>query len=202
MKITSFAVIALLLVTVTSNSQTIKQKSIYAKQMTYEIGGDIMINSTEYKYDQSTISMYNSSSTTTNLIIDGNAGIFVVDGLKLGVETAIQLSYPEKGSSFTLLKIYFAPEYILNVKSNIYPYLGGAVGVLSLSSSQSYYPTHGGFSWGLKGGVKINAFGNALINVGISYYHETYDYTDNHYGDVKQSNNILALKAGLSIFFR
>jgi hypothetical protein len=202
MKITSFAVIALLLIAVTSNSQTIKQKSIYAKQMTFEIGGDIMLNSTEYNYEQILNSSFNSSSTITDLIIDGTAGIFVVDGLKLSVEPAIQLSYPDRGSSFAFLKIYFAPEYIVNVKSNIYPYLGGALGYSSLSSSQSNYPTRGGFSWGLKGGIKINAFGNALINIGLTYYRETYDYSDSYSGDVKDHHNILGFKAGLSLFFR
>ena len=201
MKLTSFAVIALLLISITSDSQTIKTKSIYAKQKTFEIGGDIMINSIEYTFEESNYSMYNGSHTTTNIIIDGTVGMFVIDGLKLALEPAIQLSYSE-GSSWNQSKIYFSPEYILNMKSNVYPYLGGSAGYTSQSYSGSSSATHGGFSWGLKGGIKINAFGNALINVGISYFREKYDYSDSFSGDVKNHYNILALKAGLSIFFK
>ena len=146
MKITSFAVIVLLL-TVTSNSQTIKQKSVYAKQMTFEIGGDIMINSTEHVFDQTSITNESQSTRTTSLIINGSAGIFAVDWLKLAIEPAIEFDYPEHGSSKKILKIYFSAEYVLNLRSNIYPYLGAAAGYTSISYSNIDYPVQGGFSW-------------------------------------------------------
>lgn len=202
MKITSFAVAAILLLSATfSDAQTIKSKSIYAKQKTFEIGGDFMFNSTEYFRSQTSISSVSNSSTTTNLIINGAAGIFVIDNLKLSIEPAIQLSYFE-GDSWRQLKIYFSPEYYFNMKGIVYPYLGGAAGYSSESFSGSNSPSRGGFSWGLKGGIKVNAFGNALINAGVSYYRETYDYSDIYLGDVKQHYNILGFKVGISIFFR
>jgi hypothetical protein len=202
MKITSFAIIALLLIAVTSNSQTIKQKSVYAKQMTFEIGGDIFVNSTNYTREKT---KYNSSinETQQNYIIDVNAGIFVVNGLKLSIEPAIEIS-SYNDYTMTHLKLYFTPEYVFNLKSVVYPYIGGSVGYTSAnySSPLSSSPSQGGFSWGAKGGMKVNAFGNALINVCVLYYQETYNYTDSYEGDVKMHNNIFGVKAGFSVFFR
>jgi hypothetical protein len=201
LKITSFAVIALLLARFTSDAQTIKPKSTYAKQTTYEIGGDIMLNSTEYKRDQTSITD-ETSSTTTNFIIDGTFGYFVIDHLKLAAEPVIQISFYSGSSYSRRLKLYFTPEYVFDLKSQVFPYLGCSAGYTSESYSSGENPTHGGFSWGLKGGVRVNAFGNALINIGISYYQETYNYNDSYLGDVKQHYNILGVKAGLSVFFR
>ena len=202
MKITSFALIALLLIAVTSDSQTTKQKSIYAKQMTYEIGGDIFLSSTNYTREKT---MYNLSinETQQNYVIDINAGLFVVNGLKISVEPAIGISTDDNYTS-TRLKLYFTPEYVFNVKAEYYPFLGGSVGYTSSSFSGSIgsNPTQGGFSWGAKGGIKVNAFGNALINISVLYYQETYNYTSSYEGDVVQHTNIFGVKGGLSLFFR
>jgi opacity protein-like surface antigen len=130
-------------------------------------------------------------------IINASAGIFVADGLKLAVEPAFEIrSYDNSSSSE--FKLYLTPEYVFNLNSEIYPFIGGSVGYTSLSSGSA----ENGFSWGVKGGIKINPLGNVLINVGISYYQETYNYTDGYLGDVTQHYNILGLKGGLSLFFR
>ena len=196
MKITSFAVIALLLIAVTSDSQTTKQKSIYAKQMTYEIGGDLFFSSTQYTREYS-MSTSSSDYTVRDYVINVSAGMFVINGLKLAVEPAFEVMSYENSSS-SELKLYLTPEYVFDMNSEVYPFIGGSVGYTSLSSGSA----KNGFSWGVKGGIKINPLGNVLINVGISYYQETYNYTDGYVGDVTQHNNVLGLKGGMSLFFR
>jgi len=198
MKITSFAVIALLLIAVTSDSQTIKQESIYAKQKTFEIGGDLFFSSTQYTREYSMTPSSSSDYTVRDYVINASAGIFVIDGLKLAVEPAFEVMSYENSSS-SGLKLYLTPEYVFNMNSEVYPFIGGSVGYTSISSTAR---TENGFSWGVKGGIKINALGNVLVNLGISYYQETYDYNEVYYGDVRQHNNVLGFKGGLSLFFR
>lgn len=198
MKITSFAVIALLLIAATLNSQTIKPKSIYAKQKTIEIGGDIMLYSSEYVYERSIYSN-GGSSTVAVFQIDGSFGYFVIDHLKFSIEPAITYS-TYKNNSSSNLKLYITPEYVFTTKTPVYPFIGCSAGYTSNSYSDSR--SDGGFSWGAKGGAKINAFGNALINVGVSYYRETYNYNDSYAGELKRYYNIIGIDAGLSIFFR
>jgi hypothetical protein len=65
MKTTSIAVITLLILSFTSEAQNVKLKSIYAKQRTFEIGGDIFFTSTSYKIEQATIYQTSSSATIT-----------------------------------------------------------------------------------------------------------------------------------------
>jgi hypothetical protein len=196
MKITSFALTALFLVGIASHSQTIKPKITFAKQSTYEIGGDIMMYSSEYVYEN-TIYTLGGSTTITTFQLNGSFGYFVMDHLKLSVEPAISHSVYGDNSS-TNLKLYFSPEYVFITKSEVFPFIGGSVGYTS--SSYAHSNAQGGFSWGFKGGIKVNALGNALINMGFSYYRETYNYTAS-YGDVKQHYNIFGIKAGLSVFF-
>lgn len=195
MKITSFAVIALLL-TVTSNSQTIKQKSIYAKQMTYEIGGDLFFSSTQYTYNDGTFS---HDYTVRNYAINVSVGFFVIDGLKLAVEPTFDVTSYDN-NSWSGFKLYLTPEYVFNMNNEVYPFLGGSVGYTSMSPVNG--PTESGFSWGVKGGVKINPLGNVLIDFGLSYYQETYNYSGGFSGEVKQHNNVLGFKGGISLFFR
>jgi len=200
MRTTAIAIITILIFSFTTEAQSIKPKSIYAKKMTFEVGGDIFFTSTTYSREENGMST-SSSDPELLFIIDGNAGLFAVDGLKLAVEPAIELRSYGSNSTWTKFKLYFSPEYIFDTKNNVYPYLGGSVGYTSSSYSSSNNSPYGGFSWGAKGGVKVNPFGNALINVGFSYYRETYNYTAS-YGDVKQHYNIMGIKAGFSVFFR
>lgn len=191
----------LLMITIPSSSQTIKPKSIYAKQKTFEIGGDIFLTSTEYKSEASYPMYTSSDETVLYFAVNVSAGVFVINGLKLGVEPVIAFQSYDNGNQ-TSLKLYFTPEYIFDLKTNVYPFIGGSVGYTSTSFSNSYNSsTESGFSWGAKGGLKVNAFGNSLINLGISYYSEAYNY-NNTYGEVKRQNNILGFKGGLSLFFR
>ncbi len=201
MKSTPLVIIVLLMIAITSSSQTIKPKSIYAKQKTFEIGGEIFLTSTEYKSEASYPMYYSSNETVLYFAVNASAGVFVINGLKLGVEPVIAFQSYDNGNQ-TSLKLYFTPEYIFDLKTNVYPFIGGSVGYTSTSYSNSYNSsTESGFSWGAKGGLKVNAFGNALINLGISYYSEVYNY-NNTYGEVKRQNNIIGLKAGISLFFR
>ena len=196
MKSTPLVIVILLLITLTSSSQTIKPKSIYAKQKTYELGGDIFITSTKYHREDP---LYISDDhSQVDFVINGSAGLFVIDGLKLSVEPAIQISVIED-DSWTRLKLYFTPEYVFDVKSNVYPYLGGSVGYTS--SAYGNNSNQSGLSWGGKAGLKINILGNALLNAGFSFYRETYNYTPS-YGEVKQHYDIFGFKLGFSVFFR
>ncbi len=203
MKTTVMAVITLLIISLTSQAQNIKPKSIYAKRLTFEIGGEVFFTSTSYKYEQSSITQSSSSVTITHFAVNAGAGIFVIDGLKLGIEPAIEIEDYDGEDTWTRVKLYFTPEYVFNSGSNHYFYAGGSAGYTFSSSSTAVGngPDMGGFSYGVKAGWKVNAFGNALINLGAKYYRETYNYTSST-GDVKQHYNVFGVTAGLSVFFK
>jgi hypothetical protein len=203
MKTTTFAVITLLILSFTSEAQNIKPKSIYAKRMTFELGGDMFFTSTSYNIPQSTITQTSSSATITIFSVNAGAGIFVIDGLKLGIEPVIEIEDYEGENKWTKIKVYFTPEYVFNAGSDFYFYTGASAGY-TFSSGTGFVgsgPDMGGFSYGVKAGWKINPFGNCLFNFGAKYYRETYDYKISS-GDVKQSYNIFGVTGGLSVFFK
>jgi hypothetical protein len=199
MKTTAFAVITLLILSFTFQAQSLKPRTIYAKKSTFEIGGEIFLSSTT-RTTEATPMYQGSSYSATDFVINGSGGIFVIDGLKLSIDPAIHVRYYGSSTS-TLLKLYFTPEYVFDVKSNIYPYLGVSAGFVHSGYSSSSSDETGSFSWGAKGGLKINAFGNALINAGFTYFRETYKYSSIYY-EVKEHHDILGFRMGFSVFFK
>jgi opacity protein-like surface antigen len=199
MKTTAIAAITLLILSFTFHAQSLKPRTIYAKKSTFELGGEIFLSSTTYTRD-GTLMNPGYSYSITDFAINGSGGIFVIDGLKLSIDPVINIRY-FKNSTSTLLKLYFTPEYVFDVKSNIYPYLGASAGFVHTGYSGSGSDDNGAFSWGVKGGLKINAFGNALINAGFSYYRENYKYSSSYYED-KEHHDIFGFRMGFSVFFK
>jgi outer membrane protein len=206
MKTTAIAVITLLILSFTAEAQNLRTKDskpFYTKQGTFEIGGDIFFTSTTYITERGGTYPYSTDGTVTNFSINGSAGVFAVNGLKLSIEPVLEIESYDSDNSRTWFKIYFTPEYVFNTKTIFYPYFGGSLGYTSLAFSNSigYSNTQSGLSYGLKGGWKINAFGNCLFNFGAKYYRETYNYSDT-YSDVKQHHNLFGVTAGVSVFFK
>jgi hypothetical protein len=209
MRSLTLAIASLLFITFTGNAQNIKKtpKVKYTKPFTVELGGDILYSNTSYHYE-STGGTYNESyDYTDNLFsVDANAGIFVINGLKLGIEPTITVTIYSGGNTSTQLGLYFVPEYVFNTKSIVYPYIGGSIGY----TYKKHYndigisPTADGLSYGAKAGLKVNFFGNSLLNFGFTFYSENYNSTYNTIYttyDNKTRYDRVALTLGWSVFF-
>jgi hypothetical protein len=211
MRSLALAIASLLFITFTVNAQDNIRKSPtskYAKQLCWEFGGDISFTSTSIHEEQSGTYSNTYDETENIFLIEGNAGIFIVNGLKLGIEPGVAVSSynGEHGSSTTThLALYFSPEYVFNTKSIVYPYIGGAIGYSSnIYSDNEYNPTEDGFSYGARAGLKVNFIGNSLLDFGFVFYsenyHSIYDYQYYHI-DRKERNDRVGLTLGWSVFF-
>lgn len=185
------------------SSQNLKHK--YATQGTWEFGGDIFFTTTTEDYSATYENQYNFNNTVLDFAVNANAGFFVIKGLKLGIEPGIEVTNTYRTQ--TVLKLYFTPEYVFDMKTAVYPYAAGAIGFTSVNP---YYTSNyaNGFSWGFRLGLKINLAGNSLLNVGLRYYEGQYNttYEDNyvipHYSyDIKDKTKELGLALGWSVFF-
>ena len=187
-------------------AQNVKHK--YSSKGTWEFGGDIFFTSTTTDFtDDYPGHQLNETYTETDFAINGEAGYFIIDGLKLGVEPGIENVSSGSMISYTQLRLYFTPEYVIKTKSILYPYFGGAVGYTALSQ-EGASSSQTGFSWGAKLGLKINVAGNSLLDIGFRYYEEQYNATfqDHSYNppvsyDVKNKIKPLGLSLGWSVFF-
>lgn len=130
----------------------------FAKANTWEIGGSIS---------------YSHSFAETDYGKDANyikaapyAGVFVTDGLEIGLIPAIE--YFSYGSSnYTSLQMLLAPSYNFYTNSIAYPYIQAGAGFSGTSGSGS--SSSSGFIWSLEGGVKLQVLKNALIKIGLDY---------------------------------
>jgi len=213
MKPLTLVILSLLFITLTANAQNIIKKTPklkYTKQLTVEAGGEIFVTSTTSHREENGIEEPNDWNETI-FTLKAGAGIFVIDGLKLGVEPAVTIHSYDGDYRWTQLKLYFTPEYVFYTKSILYPYIGGSIGyTLAKYSGGGITSTNNqdGFSWGAKGGMKINAFGNSLLNFGLSFYSENYNYVYEYSGfnytqsvDIKQRYDVFGMTLGWSVFF-
>ena len=110
-----------------------------------------------------------TEDATTLFSLGPEVGYFVVDGLEIGLNSGISLLpglsvvTPSEGEGTTLLQLFFFPAYNIHTQgSKVTPFIQVPFGYTSASSGDQ---TDSGFSWGVKGGIKIAAAGNFLVTV-------------------------------------
>ena len=203
MKPLTLVILSLLFITFTANAQNIIKKTPklkYTKQLTVEVGGEIFLSSTNGTRTE--FGNERGYGTETFFTLKAGAGIFVINGLKLGIEPAVSIHFYDSDNRWTQLKLYFTPEYVLNTKTIVFPYLGASIGYTSSNYSYSVgsSPNMDGIGYGAKAGLRVNLFGNSLLNFGFAYNRENYNYTAS-YGDVKQRYDVFGMTLGWSVFF-
>jgi hypothetical protein len=153
----------LLALTVSGHSQD----KYFGKAGTIELSGSISFSSFTPVSDGET------SDATTLFSLGPEIGYFIIDGLEVGVNSGISLLpgisvvTPSEGEGTTILQLFFFPAYNIHTEGGqVTPFLQVPIGYTSLSSGNI---TDSGFSWGIKGGIKIVAAGHFLVNVYAQY---------------------------------
>lgn len=148
---------ALLSVFILSSTLTQAQRygGGFASPGVVELGGGLTFQST------TNVANGNTGSTTTMFSLQPYVGYFFTDGFELGFNPfGIQTV---EGS--TTLLFLLAPSYNFRTGSIAYPFVEALLGLASHSDGD----TRSGFSWGLRGGVKLGLVGNSLLNLGLEY---------------------------------
>ena len=182
-----FIFISFLTVIAVSNPKLYAQD--YAKQGTWEVGGNVFYTST---------TSVNNGETSDNSLgifsLDVPFYYFVIDGLELGIIPSYQ-NLSSGGSSASIFNILFGTAYNIETSSSAYPFFEGRVGYNTTSNGD----TRSGIVWALIGGVKVQVGGNALISIGINYTQSTLNKENQDEG--RDGTNVIGGQAGFTVFF-
>lgn len=156
----------------------------FASRGVTELGGSLTF--------QSTTSVVNGQTggTVTEFSLMPYIGYFFTDGFELGFNP-FGITTVEGNTSLLFL---LAPSYNFKTGSLAYPFIEALLGY----ASQSNGDTRSGFSWGLRGGVKLAVVGNSLLNMGLEYL----QVTTNPSGAVERYGyNQVAFNVGFTVWF-
>ena len=186
--ISAISAIMLLPLIVSDLSSQVKQN--FAKRNTWETGGSISYSNLSPVFDGES---HDGIGTFT---FAPYGGYFITDGFEIGLIPSVEyITYNDDDA--TTFSVYLAPAYNFYTKSIVYPYLQGAIGYNSVAGSG--FETRSGVAWKLEGGVKINAFGNSLLKLGIDYGQQTLE-TSSSTGD-RDGYNSVNVVLGFNVFF-
>ncbi len=166
----------------------------FATRGVVEIGGSL-----SYIYNKA-IRSGTSIGEMNMLSLAPYVGYFVTDNVQLGFNPFGIQHYWSSGTGNTLYTIFFVPAYNFTTGGNAYPFVEAQLGYTAQTNSGPYsYPTRDGFSWGLRGGVKISVGGGGLLNLGVQYQELAFNLP----GDQSRSgSNSLMVSAGFTFWFQ
>jgi hypothetical protein len=133
----------------------------FATAGTTEIAGGISFSSI------TPVSHGETGDATTIFSFGPEIGYFVTDGFEIGLNPGVSLLpgmsviTPNEGDGMTVLQLFAFPAYTFRPKeSTVYPFIQVPLGYTSTSSGNS---SQSGFSWGIKGGIKVVAASHFLL---------------------------------------
>lgn len=172
---------------------SIIQAQDFAKKGVIELGGSVSFSSTTDVSDGET-----ADESTSTFTFSPGIGYFIFDGFELGLVPRFS-STSQGDYSLSDIAIFVVPEYHFNLNSNVYPYVGAAVGYNSMNidnGTDDY--TLSGLSYGALGGVKVQVGNAAIVDFGVEYFMFTYDPED--WDGDRNGWNQFAISAGVSIY--
>jgi hypothetical protein len=135
----------------------------FATAGTTELAGSISFSSI------TPVSHGESGDATTVFSFGPEIGYFVTDGFEIGFNPGVSLLpgmsvvTPTGGDGMTVLQLFAFPAYTFHIEgSSSHPFIQIPFGYTSTSSGNN---TQSGFSWGIKGGVKVVATSHLLLTV-------------------------------------
>jgi hypothetical protein len=153
--------IAMVLIGIIFSMPTAAQDKNFGKAGITEIAGGISFASI------TPVTNGKTEDATTLLSLAPEISYFVTDGLEIGFSPGVSLLpgvsviTPSKGDATTILQLFAYPAYNFHSDgSQVNPFLSVPFGYTSASSGSN---TQSGFSWGIKGGIKVVATSNLLL---------------------------------------
>jgi hypothetical protein len=149
------------------------QTAEYAAKGVLELGGTVSFSSI------ADVSNGKTGDATTLFTFAPRIAGFVTDGFQIGFSPGISflptsgvtVMSPPRGESTTLLQLFAFPAYVVRTAGQkYYPFIEVPVGYTRISSGND---AQSGFSWGLRGGIKVTPVGNFLLTVFGEYYQIT-----------------------------
>jgi hypothetical protein len=149
------------------------QTQEYATKGVLELGGTASFSSI------ADVSSGKTGDATTLFTFGPRIAGFVADGFQIGFSPGISflptsgvtVLSPPRGESTTLLQLFAFPAYVVRTAGQkYYPFVEVPVGYTRMSSGNN---AQSGFSWGVRGGVKVAPAGNFLLTVFGEYYQIT-----------------------------
>jgi len=161
----------------------------FAMQGAVEIGGTI-------SFQQITpVSNGKTGSSWSYLNLAPSFGIFVIDGLELGIDPIGVSTVSGSGSTLTQLNFMGFLSYNQTTPSGvIFPFIEGQAGYTAQTSGS----TISGFSWAGRAGVKVAVVKGGLLTLGAMYSQITLspEGAKERYGQ-----NIFSIATGFTVWF-
>ncbi|HEX2962956.1 MAG: hypothetical protein ACM3UR_03745 [Bacteroidota bacterium] len=177
---------ALLVIFFFSSSLTHAQRygGGFASPGVVELGGGLTFQST------TNVTNGNTGGTTTVFSLQPYVGYFFTDGFELGFNP-FGITTVEGNTSLLFL---LAPSYNFRTGSIAYPFVEALLGLASASDGE----TRSGFTWGLRGGVKLNVVGNGNLNLGLEYLQVSLNPSG---ASSRYGYNQVAFNVGFTVWF-
>ena len=135
----------------------------FASQGVMELGGTLGFTSYTGVSNGQT-----SSTTYTTFSLAPSVGYFVTDGIEIGLYPVnLQIdSHTGATNSLTQFTIMGALAYNARTSGTVFPVIEGEAGYSTISSGGS---SASGFSWGVRGGIKVEVAPHAMMGIGLHY---------------------------------
>ena len=149
------------------------QEKDFGKAGTVEIAGSVSFSSI------TPVSHGRTGEATTLLSLGPEIGYFVADGFEIGFNPGISLIpgvsviTPSEGEGLTIMQLFAYPAYNFHTEGNpVSPFLQVPFGYTAMTSNDF---TQSGFSWGVKGGLKVTIASHLLLTVYGQYLAMTFN---------------------------
>jgi hypothetical protein len=161
MKHRTLALMVIVIIGALLATPTYAQDKSFGKKGITEISGGISFASI------TPVSRGETGDAVTLLSLAPEISHFVTDGFEIGFSPGVTLLpgisvlSPSEGDGMTIMQLFLSPAYNFHSEgSQVNPFVSLPFGYTSASSGNA---TQSGFSWGLKGGIKVVAANNLLL---------------------------------------
>jgi hypothetical protein len=164
-----------------------EQPAAFGAKGQVELGGSGSFQSFTPVYDGKT------GSTTSFITINPFVGVFILDGLEIGVNPLGLTVMTSGGGASTGLLALGSIAYHPPSTAFAHPFIEGLVGY----SLQTNGTTYSGVTWGGRGGIKLSITGKGLLNLGVQYLQVTLNREG---AKERNGSNQLSISVGYTVW--
>jgi hypothetical protein len=188
-QLTALPIVSVIMVLVLAPPAWSQTYERFASQGVLEIGGTL-------SFQQITpVSNGKTGTSWTYMNLAPSFGIFVIDGLEVGINPIGVSTLSGSGSTLTTLNFMGFVSYNQATPPGvIFPFIEGQAGY----SAQTNGHTYSGFSWAGRGGVKVAIVKGGLLTFGVMYSQITLNAEG---AKERTGQNVLSVATGITVWF-